>query len=48
MKDWEIIADKIIKARFSLGWVSALDREGRTIWIAAPASRRKPFRRVCR
>ena len=33
MKDWEIIADKLSKAGWSLGWVSALDREGRTIWI---------------
>jgi hypothetical protein len=34
MKEWEIIADNLNKAGFSLGWVSALDREGRTIWIA--------------
>jgi hypothetical protein len=33
MKYWEIIADKLHDAGFSLGWVSALDREGRTIWI---------------
>jgi hypothetical protein len=33
MKDWEIIADKLGKAGWSLGWVSVLDREGRTIWI---------------
>jgi hypothetical protein len=33
MKRWEIIADKLSKAGFSLGWVSALDVEGRTIWI---------------
>ncbi len=33
MKEWEIIADKLSKAGFSLGWVSALDREGHTIWI---------------
>ncbi len=33
MKYWEIIADKLSKAGWSLGWVSALDREGRTIWI---------------
>ena len=30
---WEIIVNKIIKAGFSLGWVSALDVQGRTIWI---------------
>ena len=33
MKDWEIIADNLTNAGFSLGWVSALDLEGRTIWI---------------
>ena len=33
MKNWEIIADDLHKAGWSLGWVSALDREGRTIWI---------------
>jgi hypothetical protein len=31
---WEIIADKLSKAGWSLGWVSAVDREGRTIYIA--------------
>ena len=30
---WEIIADNLKKAGWSLGWVSALDVEGRTIWI---------------
>ena len=34
MKSTEIIADNLKKAGFSLGWVSALDVEGRTIWIA--------------
>jgi hypothetical protein len=29
----EIIADNLSKAGWSLGWVSALDREGRTVWI---------------
>jgi len=33
MKYWEIIADRLSKAGWSLGWVSALDIEGRTIWI---------------
>ena len=33
MNDWEIIADNLSKAGWSSGWVSALDREGRTIWI---------------
>jgi len=31
---WEIIADNLKKPGWSLRWVSALDREGRTIWIA--------------
>ena len=30
---WEIIADNLHKAGWSLGWVSALGLEGRTIWI---------------
>ena len=34
MKYWEMIADNLQKAGWSLGWVSALDLEGRTIWIA--------------
>jgi hypothetical protein len=34
MKDWEIVADNLSKAGWSLGWVSALGHEGRTIWIA--------------
>jgi hypothetical protein len=34
MKYWEMIADNLKTAGWSLGWVSALDREGRTIWIA--------------
>jgi hypothetical protein len=33
MKYWEIIADKLSKAGWSLGWVSAVDSEGRTLWI---------------
>ena len=28
-----IIADNLRKARWSLGWVSAIDCEGQTIWI---------------
>lgn len=31
---WEIIAANIEKAGWSLGCVSAIDSEGRTIWIA--------------
>jgi hypothetical protein len=34
MKYWEIIADNLSKAGWSLGWVSAIDSKGRTIWIA--------------
>jgi len=34
MKYWEIIADNLSKAGWSWGCISAIDREGRTIWIA--------------
>jgi hypothetical protein len=34
VKYWEIIADNLSKAVWSWGWVSAIDSEGRTIWIA--------------
>jgi hypothetical protein len=34
MKYWEIIADNLKKAGWSWGYVSAVDCEGRTIWIA--------------
>jgi len=33
MKYWEIIADNLHKAGWNLGWVSALDLNGRIIWI---------------
>jgi hypothetical protein len=33
MKYWELISDKLSKAGWSLGWVSAVDSEGRTLWI---------------
>ena len=33
MKDWEVVADNLKKAGWSLGWVSAVDSQGRTIWI---------------
>ena len=33
VKYWEIIADNLHKAGWSLGWVSALHLDGRTIWI---------------
>ena len=34
MKYWETVADKLSKAGWSLGCVSAIDSDGRTIWIA--------------
>jgi hypothetical protein len=34
MKYWEIIADNLSKAGWSWGCVSAMDSNGRTIWIA--------------
>ncbi len=34
VKYWEIIADNLSKAGWSWGCVSALDSNGRTIWIA--------------
>jgi hypothetical protein len=33
VKYWEIVADKLSKAGWSLGCISALDSKGRTIWI---------------
>ena len=33
MKHWEIMADNLHDAGWSLGWVSALDFEGGTIWV---------------
>jgi len=32
-KRWEIIADNLSKAGFSLGWGSAIDSRGQTMWI---------------
>ena len=34
VKYWEIIADNLSKAGWSWGCVSAVDSNGRTIWIA--------------
>jgi hypothetical protein len=34
MKYWELIADNLSKAGWSWGCVSAIDSNGRTIWIA--------------
>jgi len=33
MKHWEIIADNLSKAGWSWGCVSAMDSNGRTMWI---------------
>jgi hypothetical protein len=33
VKYWELIADNLSKAGWSLGWVSAIDSNGRTVWI---------------
>jgi hypothetical protein len=33
VKYWEIIANRLMKAGWSLGCVSAVDCQGRTIWI---------------
>jgi hypothetical protein len=34
VKYWGIVADNLSKAGWSLGYVSAIDSNGRTIWIA--------------
>jgi len=34
LKYWEIIADNLSKSGWSWGCVSAIDSNGRTIWIA--------------
>ena len=34
VKYWEIIADNLKKAGWSLGYVSAVESKGRMIWIA--------------
>jgi hypothetical protein len=39
----EIIADNLKKAGWSLGWVSAVDSEGRTLWIVDAHRDRKRF-----
>jgi len=43
VKYWEIIADNLSKAGWSLGWISALDLQGRTIWIRDAHGYRKRF-----
>ena len=39
----EIIADNLNEAGFSLGWVSAIDYQGRTLWIVDARRARKRF-----
>jgi hypothetical protein len=34
VKYWEIIAGNLSKAGWSFGWVSAIDSNRRTLWIA--------------
>ena len=34
MKNWEVIADHLSRAGWRWGYVSAIDSEGRTNWIA--------------
>jgi hypothetical protein len=49
VKYWEIIADNLHKAGWSYGYVSALDREGRTILdCGRTPRRRKAFHRAIR
>ena len=43
MKYWEIIADRLSAAGWSLGWVSVIDSSGRTIWIVDAHSYGKRF-----
>ena len=43
MKYWEFIVNKIIKAGFSVGWVSALGDYGRTVWIVGAHREGKRF-----
>jgi hypothetical protein len=33
VKYWEIIAERLSASGWSLGWVSAVDSCGRTVWI---------------
>jgi len=44
VKDWEIIADNLSKVGWSWGSVSAIDSNGRRIWIAeAPRDSARRF-----
>ncbi len=43
MKYWDTVADNLKNGGSSLGWVSAFDLEGRTIWIVDADRDRKRF-----
>ena len=43
MKYWEIIADNLGKAGWSWTWVSVIDSNERTTWIADPHRDEKRF-----
>jgi hypothetical protein len=43
LKYWELIADILSKAGWSLGWASALNLNGRTIWIVDAHGYEKHF-----
>ena len=43
MKYWEIIADNLSKVGWSWTWVSVIDSNERTIWIADPHRDEKRF-----
>jgi hypothetical protein len=38
VKSWEIIADNLSKAGWSWGCLSAVDSQGRTIWMLTPTA----------
>jgi hypothetical protein len=43
VKYWEIIADNLHDANWSLGWVSTLDFHGPTVWIVDAHGHGKRF-----
>ena len=47
VKDWEIVADNLSNAGWSWGCVSAIDSDGRTIWIADGHPRRPESASLC-
>jgi hypothetical protein len=46
VKHWELIANRLSQAGWSWGWVSAVDSEGRTIWIVDAHGYGKRFHRA--